>query len=76
MDTMALLQNGGVQVMMITDDAEETMLSVASHLGYMAQQARELVRWARHSCAYITFAPIPLDNTSRVCCRESVLLAC
>ena len=43
MDTVALLQNGGVQVMMITGDTEETALSVASHSGYMARQVQELV---------------------------------
>ena len=63
MDTVALLQNGGLQVTMITGDAEETALSVASRSGYMARRVRELVRCARRSCVYITFAPIPLDNT-------------
>lgn len=32
-DTIALLQNGGVQVVMITGDAEETALSIARALG-------------------------------------------
>ncbi len=43
MDTVALLQNGGVQVTMITGDAEETALSVASCSGYMARWVWELV---------------------------------
>ncbi len=50
MDTVALLQNGGVQVTMITGNTEEMALSVASRSGYMAQWVQELVQCAWHSC--------------------------